>query len=158
MSEETNVTENVQNDPINNTTVTNETKRKGKGGLIVAILLLICIGVGVYFTTFRNEEYVDEAVKYLKSDMGDYEVANEITTNGSQIVYYKDDILVQLSFKLNIPYAGEAQYVYTYSTKRKENIGTLELTEMQLTKEWQNAKTEKIGYFLIQRMNGKYFK
>jgi hypothetical protein len=156
----------------------NENKKISKKTIIfivIAVLLVICIAVSnddstnnantsINSTSTSSssnsvENYFKTAIEHLKSDNVSQNPIQELSISGNKVIYYGDEILVQLSYKTaSLSSSSGNYYTATYSVTNNQFYNSIRLQNMMMGDEWKNAKIEEISSDIIDKMNNEYFK
>ena len=142
---------------------------KRKNILIICVIIFLIILLFA-FILLKNENVSQNNYKSSKNIENCFEIAIKSLNNnangpieklldGNKVIYFEDDILVVLSYKVtNLNYSiGFDTKSATYSINENRFINDIELSNMQYTDSWKSAQIETIPYDLVLKMNKKYF-
>lgn len=103
-----------------------------------------------------TEKYFRTAIQQLKSNNS--KPIEEINVSGNKIIYYGDEILVQISYKVaSLTSSVGDYYTATYSITNNEFYNQTRLSNMMYTNEWKSAKIETIDSKTIDKINKEFF-
>ena len=106
---------------------------------------------------FTTEKYFRTAIQKLKSNAS--KPIQEINISGNKIIYYGDEILVQISYEVaSLTSSLGDDYTATYSITNDEFYNEIRLSNMMYTDEWKSAKIETIDSETIDQINKEFFK
>lgn len=104
-----------------------------------------------------TEKSFRTAIQKLKSN--ESKPIQEINISGNKIIYYGDEILVQISYKVaSLTSSVGDYYTATYSVTNDEFYNKIRLSNMMYTDEWKSAKIETIDSKTIDKINKEFFK
>lgn len=106
-----------------------------------------------------SEKYFTTAIEHLKSDDISSNPIQKLSVNGNKIIYYGDEILVQLNYiTASLSGSSNNYYTATYSITNNQFYNSIRLENMMYSDNWKNAKVEEISGNVVSKMNKKYFK